>query len=143
MSLTTLAIENDTAAASLATLHAQHIFDWDSVRAGQYYYLLKNTSAAPNATIFLVRTYMPNTTASQGMALMAPWLNASLEIPGISLVSQQYTYADVNDILFAPDDSVGVSLVEGSRLVPEKLYRDSPETVGEVYKKLLDGGASM
>ncbi|KAJ6551159.1 FAD-binding domain-containing protein [Mycena capillaripes] len=145
LSVITLAIENDTAAASLAALHTQHIFDWDSVHAGQYYYLLKNTAAAPNATIFLVRTYMPNTTASQGTALMAPFLNASLALPGISLVSQQYTYADVNDILFAPDDSVGVSLVEGSRLVPENFYHDpaSSETVGRVYKKLLDGGATI
>ncbi|KAF7373162.1 hypothetical protein MSAN_00524300 [Mycena sanguinolenta] len=34
-SLIILVAENDNVASSLATLHAQHIFDWDSVHAGQ------------------------------------------------------------------------------------------------------------
>ncbi|KAF7369145.1 FAD-binding domain-containing protein [Mycena venus] len=140
-SIIVLIAENDTVASALATVHAQHIFDWDSVHAGQYFWSLKNTSG-DGFSAFAVNTYMPNTTASQSMALLAPFLNASLALPGVSLLSQQFTYGDINDALYQPDDSVGSNVVLGSRLIPAAAYRDSPETIGKVYKKLLDGGAT-
>ncbi|KAJ7621434.1 FAD-binding domain-containing protein [Roridomyces roridus] len=134
---------NNTAAAALATVHAEHIFDFDSVHAGQYFYLLKN-STDPNApTLFEFITYFPNnTTPEQGQALLAPFLNASLAIPGVELVSMQQTYADINSILFSPDDAVGDNEVLGSRLIPEAAYHD-PTKVGEVYKELLDTGSLL
>ncbi|KAF7330618.1 FAD-binding domain-containing protein [Mycena sanguinolenta] len=116
-----LATENNTVLASLATLHAQHIFDWDSVNAGHYTTVIRNTST--NGSIFVLETYMPNTTASQSMALLAPFLNESLALPG-------------------DDDSVGFNAVLGSRLIPAATYRDSPSAVGEVYKKLLESGVT-
>ncbi|KAF7377559.1 FAD-binding domain-containing protein [Mycena sanguinolenta] len=134
-----LATENNTVSASLATLHAQHVFDWDSVNAGQYMDVIRNTST--NASIFWLNTYMPNTTASQSKALLAPFLNASLALPGVSLLSQNFTYGDINDPLFQDDDSAGFNAVLGSRLIPAATYRDSPSTVGEVYKKVLESGA--
>ncbi|KAF7330615.1 FAD-binding domain-containing protein [Mycena sanguinolenta] len=77
-----LATENNTVLASLVTLHAEHVFDWDS----------------------------------------------------------DFTYGNINDALFADDDSVGFNAVSGSRLIPAATYRDSPSTVGEVFKKLLESG---
>ncbi|KAJ7218977.1 hypothetical protein B0H12DRAFT_1271690 [Mycena haematopus] len=136
-----LAAENDTVASSLATLHAQHIFDWDSVHAGQYFWLLKNSSADAPSVLYL-NTYMPHTTTSQSMTLLAPFLNASLALPGVSLLAQEFTYGDINDALFQADDSVGSNVVLGSRLIPAATYRDSPATVGKVYKKLLESGAT-
>ncbi|KAJ7677874.1 FAD-binding domain-containing protein [Mycena polygramma] len=136
-----LTAQNDTVASSLAAIHAQHIFDWDSVRAGQYFWLLKDSSSADASSTLAVNTYMPNTTVAQSTALLAPFINASLALPGVSLYSQQYTYGDINDALYQADDSVGTNVAMGSRLVPAAAYRDSPATVEEVYKKLLATGA--
>ncbi|KAJ7878753.1 FAD-binding domain-containing protein [Mycena olivaceomarginata] len=138
-SLIVLLAQNDTVASSLAALHAEHIFDWDSVHAGQYFWAVKNASVSA----FAVNTYMPNTTAAQSMALLAPFVNASLALPGVSLLVQQFTYGDINDALYQPDDGVGSNTVLGSRLIPAATYRDSPATVGEVYKKLFDSGATQ
>ncbi|KAF7377556.1 hypothetical protein MSAN_00177900 [Mycena sanguinolenta] len=135
-----LATENNTVSASLATLHAQHVFDWDSVKAGHYMYVIRDTST--NASVFFLNTYMPNTTASQSMVLLAPFLNASLALPGVSLLSQDFAYGDINDALFEDDDRIGLNVVLGSRLIPAATYRDSPSTVGEVYKKVLESGAT-
>lgn len=109
------------------------------MHAGQYFWAVKNASVSA----FAVNTYMPNTTAAQSMALLAPFVNASLALPGVSLLVQQFTYGDINDALYQPDDGVGSNTVLGSRLIPAATYRDSPATVGEVYKKLFDSGATQ
>ncbi|KAJ6559744.1 hypothetical protein B0H19DRAFT_944975 [Mycena capillaripes] len=142
-SLIVLAAANDTVASSLAALHAQHIFDWDSVRAGQYFWVLKNSTAADSFSAFVLNTYMPNTTADHSMALLAPFVNASLALPGVFLLSQKSTYSDINDALYQPDDGVGSNTVLGSRLIPAAKYRESPATVGKVYEKLLASGATQ
>ncbi|KAJ7883551.1 FAD-binding domain-containing protein [Mycena olivaceomarginata] len=123
-SLIVLLAQNDTVASSLAALHAEHIFDWDSVHAGQYFWAVKNASVSA----FAVNTYMPNTTAAQSMALLAPFVNASLALPGVSLLVQAVHICNT---------------VLGSRLIPAATYRDSPATVGEVYKRLFDSGATQ
>ncbi|KAF7341935.1 FAD-binding domain-containing protein [Mycena sanguinolenta] len=135
---------NTTVAASLALIHAQHIFDWDSVHAGQYFYLEENLNASTSDTtafVFSVNTIMPKTTVNQSQALLAPFLEAALALPGVSLLSQEFDYGDANDALFQADDSVGDNAVLGSRLIPAATYRDSPATVGKVYEKLLETGA--
>ncbi|KAF7377586.1 hypothetical protein MSAN_00181300 [Mycena sanguinolenta] len=137
-----LVAENDTVTASLAALHAEHIFDWDSVHAGQYFWFRKNGTGSSAPSVLFLVTYMPNTTVEQSIALLAPFINASLALPGVSLVSQEWTYGDINDALYQADDSVGTNNVLGSRLIPASMYRDSPGTVGKVYKELLDNGAT-
>ncbi|KAJ7176741.1 FAD-binding domain-containing protein [Mycena filopes] len=134
---------NDTVATSLITTHAQHIFDWDSVNAGQYFWLLKNETDPAAGSVFLLNTYMADTTPERSMALLAPVINASVALPGVFLYSQNFTYGDINDALFQSDDSVGSNLVLGSRLIPAASYRDSPAKVGEVYKKLLGNGTTQ
>ncbi|KAJ7489315.1 FAD-binding domain-containing protein [Mycena latifolia] len=141
-SLVLLVAFNNAAAASVAAVHAQHIFDMDFVRGGQYFFLLKNSTDANAPSLLAVNSYMPNTTAAQSMAVLAPFLNASLALPDVILLSQNYTYGDINDALFQADDSVGSNTVLGSRLIPEATYRDSPATVGLVYKELLDSGST-
>ncbi|KAF7341924.1 FAD-binding domain-containing protein [Mycena sanguinolenta] len=135
---------NATVTASLAFLHAQHIFDWDSVHAGQYFYVEENLDPSTSATtpfVFNVSTIMPRTTVNESKALLAPFLNAALALPGVSLLLQEFNYIVVNDVLFHADDSVGVNEIVGSRLIPAATYRDSPATVGKVYEKLLETGA--
>ncbi|KAJ7187726.1 FAD-binding domain-containing protein [Mycena pura] len=140
-----LVAPNNTVASELAGLHAHHIFDWDSVHAGQYFWFLKDPTTAtdPSAPIaLLLNTYMPHTTADRSMALLAPFLNASLAMPGVTVATQEFVFGDINDALFQADDSVGGNEALGSRLIPEATYRDSPGKVGPVYKKLLDGGTT-
>ncbi|KAJ7056672.1 FAD-binding domain-containing protein [Mycena amicta] len=132
----------NTIAGQLATIHAQHIFDWDSVSAGQYFWIIKNGTDADAPFGFAVISYMPNTTVEQSNALLAPFLNASLAIPGVIVVEQETQSADINDILFSADDGVGANIFMGSRLIPEAVYRHSPEKVGPVYKQLLDNGTT-
>ncbi|KAJ7100689.1 FAD-binding domain-containing protein [Mycena belliarum] len=143
-SIIILAASNNDAAATLATVHAQHIFDMDSVRGAQYFYFLKNSTDTNAPTLLALVSYIPNTTTSQNLAALTPFLNASLALPDISLLTQNLTYGDINDVLLLQaDDSVGTNTVLGSRLIPESTYRDSPATVGQVYKKLLDGGSKV
>lgn len=138
-SLVSLASDNNTALAAIAALHAQHIFDLDPVRGGQYFFF---TRASPNATaIFSISTFLPNITVAKGTAVLEPFISAARAIPGVSVVGEVYRNENINDVLFQADDAVGLNLALGSRLIPEALYRNSPKAVGKVYKELLDGGA--
>ncbi|KAJ7705488.1 hypothetical protein B0H17DRAFT_1156848 [Mycena rosella] len=136
-----LAASSNAAAGAFAAVHAQHIFDLDSVKGSQYFYLDKNSSTS-TTSILTLSTYMANTTTAQGTALLAPFLNAALALPGISLVVQEYLNVNINDALFQSDDSVGTNLVLGSRLIPAASYRDAPAMVGTVYEQLLDAGTT-
>ncbi|KAJ6545210.1 hypothetical protein B0H19DRAFT_1266676 [Mycena capillaripes] len=52
---TLLAATNNSVAGELATLHASHIFDWDSVHASQYVSLIKEESTvAGSAVVFSI-----------------------------------------------------------------------------------------
>ncbi|KAJ7098241.1 FAD-binding domain-containing protein [Mycena epipterygia] len=134
-----LSATNNTAMASLATLHAKQIFDFDASRSSQYFYLSKDSTTA--TPIMTLSNYLVNQTIAQSQAVLAPFLTAVKGLPGITLVSETYTYEIINDILFQPDDAAGFNLVLGSRLIPAATYRDSPEIVGETYQQLLDAGA--
>ncbi|KAJ7448608.1 FAD-binding domain-containing protein [Mycena galericulata] len=137
-----LGAANNTVAADLAVVHAQHIFDMDEERAGQYFFHLKNTSADIGSVMVLF-THMPHLMPDEAKALQAPFLNASLALPGVSLISEEYVESDVNDAMFRADDSVGLNAAAGSRLIPATTYRDDPTLIGEVYQDLLDSGTTI
>ncbi|KAF7349910.1 FAD-binding domain-containing protein [Mycena venus] len=136
-----IAATSNAAMGALAAVHAHHIFDLEPVRAGQYFYVF---AATPNATALTLQllTHIPNTTAAQAAVLLAPFRNAALALPGVSLVAEEYVVRNVNDALFTADDTVGSDKVIGSRLIPASVLRERPETVGKVYKQLLDAGGS-
>jgi hypothetical protein len=125
---------------ALATVRAQHIFDLEPVRAGQYFYVFAATPNATSLTLQLL-THISNTTAAQAAALLAPFRNAALALPDVSLLAEEYTVQNVNDALFLADDGAGNNMVVGSRLIPASVLRDSPDTVGKVYEQLLNAGA--
>ncbi|KAJ7717981.1 FAD-binding domain-containing protein [Mycena metata] len=138
-SVITLAATDNTAMAALATLHAEHIFDLDATRSAQYFYLFRDpTSAGSTMTL---TSFLINQTVAQSEAILAPFLTAAQALPNITVVSSTYTFALINDLLFMADDSAGVNLVVGSRLIPAAAYKNSPEMVGKVYQQLLDSGA--
>jgi len=126
----------------IAALHAKHIFDWDPFRIGQYFYVLTNVSSnATTATnMMLVASYFPNTTVDQATAALTPFLDGA-RAQG-AFVQEENLSLSVNDILFTADDDSGHNLVLGSRLMPTSTYRDRPEEIGQMYTKLLDGGAT-
>ncbi|KAJ7773959.1 FAD-binding domain-containing protein [Mycena metata] len=135
-----IAASSNAAMGALAAIHAHHIFDLEPVRAGQYFYVF---AATPNATALTLQllTHIPNTTAAQAAVLLAPFRNAALALSGVSLVAEKYVVQNVNDALFTADDTAGNDKVIGSRLIPASVFRERPETVGKVYKQLLDAGA--
>ncbi|KAF8140748.1 hypothetical protein K438DRAFT_1692595 [Mycena galopus ATCC 62051] len=137
-SFVVLLAQNTSVLSSLATLHAQHIFDLDLVHGSQYLYI----EPAGTTYVFVLNTYMPNTTAAQSTALLAPFFNASLALPGVSLLEQETTYGDINDVLYEADDRVGLNVILGSRLIPASTYRDSPATIGNVIKQLAETNTS-
>ncbi|KAJ7289381.1 FAD-binding domain-containing protein [Mycena rebaudengoi] len=142
-SLITLSASSPAALGRLATLHAQHIFDLDPIRGSQYFYVTQPPpTEAPQQITLQLFTYMPNSTTTQAAAILAPFLNAAKALTDVTLVSETYTYALVNDVLFQADDIVGANVVLGSRLIPTATYAKSPELVGKVYQQLLDGGSS-
>lgn len=139
-----IVVTNDTdTMAQVAMVHAKHIFDWDSFRVGQYFYLtLTNVtgSSTPGVATMLIATYFPNTSPDEVTTALQPFITDMQAIPGVT-VEQASEESEINAVLFSADDSVGADLVLGSRLVPADAYT-SPETVGKVYKQLLDGGAT-
>ncbi|KAJ7020168.1 FAD-binding domain-containing protein, partial [Mycena alexandri] len=135
----TLSATDNIAMAALAALHAKHIFDLDATRSGQYFYLFRDP--ASTASTMTLYSFMINQTVVQSEAIFAPFLTAAQGLPNITIASSTYTSALINDLLFMADDSVGLNVALGSRLIPVTTYKNSPETVGKVYQQLLDGGA--
>ncbi|KDR76424.1 hypothetical protein GALMADRAFT_279116 [Galerina marginata CBS 339.88] len=143
LSLLTLTSNTTDQMAEVAKVHAKHIFDWDSLRAGQYFYLSTSglsSSANVGVPTMIVDTYFPNATLDQAAVALQPFINDVQKIDGVSLV-QRVVQGNINDILFSADDMVGGNLVLGSRLVPAAAYKN-PELVREVYSELLKGGTT-
>ena len=128
-------------ASSFAQLHARHIFDWDTHRAGQYFLLVSITDPAPGYGLALL-TYFPNATAEDATSAMAPLMNEAKE-NGFMLGSQNVTEAVANDLVTQGDSEAGVNTILCSRLIPERVYRERTEEVGKVFKELLDADAPM
>ncbi|KAJ7707672.1 FAD-binding domain-containing protein [Mycena rosella] len=135
----TLAASNTTQMRALAVAHAEHVFALDPVGSGHFFITEKNP--AGGFVVILLSSVLG--TPSETMTLLGPFMDAALEIPGVSLVSQQYTDLDVNDSLFKPDDSAGSNAIEGSRFITADTYRNSPTKVGQVYEELLNSGTEM
>ncbi|KAJ7878439.1 FAD-binding domain-containing protein [Mycena leptocephala] len=135
-----LGASNNAAAGALAGVHAQHIFDLDPVHGGQYFFLEKSD----NLSVLIIQT-VTNTTLDEGTALLTPFLNDALALPDVFLISKDFATASINDALYMADDSVGMNLVMGSRLIPAAAYQasDAPATVAKVYQELLDAGAHL
>ena len=130
-----LVANSSAAAARLAALHAQHIFDWDALRAGQTFQVL----ATPPTYTWSLATTFPRASPAAARAAMAPFL-AAARAAGLRLASLAVHVGNVNDQLTLPTDAGGAETVLGSRLVPADVYRTSPARVGAAYRAILDAG---
>lgn len=121
--------------ASLMTVHAKHINDWDNVRAGQYFYLSASTS---NSTL-VVSTLFKDLEGGASKAQMAAFLADATALGAV--VQDEATVTTIaNDIVGFPDDFSGYNVILSSRLVPGSVYRRTPSSVGAAYKALLSQG---
>ena len=138
--------------AQIAKIHAEHIFDLDALRAGQYFYLSRlgifppSIISAPINTgvpTMVLQTYFPNNTSlTQAAAALKPFVDDVLLLQkkvdggGVNL-TQWSVLQNINDALTSADEFVGVNMILGSRLVPASAYKN-PTLVGEVYSQLLN-----
>jgi hypothetical protein len=119
----------------LMTLHASHIKDWDSARAGQYFYL---TGSTTNSTL-VVSTIFKGLDGNASRAQMSAFLSNATVLGAI--VQGESTLTGVpNDIVGFPDDQSGYNTVLSSRLIPNSVYLSTPSSVGDAYKQLLSQG---
>ncbi|PBK81775.1 FAD-binding domain-containing protein [Armillaria gallica] len=131
-------IANDTVAiGSIIATHAKHIFDWDDLHVGQYFYATKNTTT--DAYMLAMTSYFPSISSDNAAAALKPFLDDAEEFGQI--VGQTFNETNINDLQTLVDDSVGTNTVLGSRLIPASTYRDHPDTFGPVYTQLFDAGA--
>ena len=128
------------AVVTFAQIHAKHIFDWDNYPAGQYFYLINLSDPATPGYAMTLTTYFPNATAADAETAMKPLLDEA-QAQGFVLVVNNVTEGVANDLLFQSDDGAGVNLIMGSRLIPERVYRENAEEVGRTYASILDDGS--
>ncbi|KAI0050106.1 FAD-binding domain-containing protein [Auriscalpium vulgare] len=134
---TTITTNSSDQTAAVMAAHAKHVFDWDGVRAGQYFYLTNN---ADGTSSLALSTIFSNLTGADALAQLAP-LMTDIKALGASVSGEDGTItALANYVLGFADDPSGVNLVLGSRLIPATAYHD-PTKVGAAYKTLIDGGA--
>ncbi|KAK0476680.1 FAD-binding domain-containing protein [Armillaria novae-zelandiae] len=130
-------VANDTAAiGSIIATHANHIFDWDDLYMGQYFYAYLNTTADAYMLSFI--SYFPRISSDEASAALRPFLDDVEEFGQI--VVQQFNETNINDAVTAVDDGVGSNTVIGSRLIPASAYREHPDTFRHVYTQLFDAG---
>ncbi|KAJ7216147.1 hypothetical protein C8J57DRAFT_1096210 [Mycena rebaudengoi] len=126
------------ALGTLTAVHAQHIFDLNPVRGGQYFYLQR---LAPNGTaIFLITTFLPNMSVEAGTALMQPFLAAARVIPEVTVGAEAHANEVVNDLPFQVErpgsGGTGVSRAVGGRGAQVRLFR-VVVSLGQVLQWLM------
>ncbi|KAF8527003.1 FAD-binding domain-containing protein [Hysterangium stoloniferum] len=130
-------VNNTDQVAQLTTFHAKHIFDWDTLHPGQYFFWI----ATPPTFSLAITSLFPNTTISAVTAALAPFLNGITSLGfNVNITSG---VLPVNDILAgATTDAGGTLRIIGSRLLPSSTYKTHATQIGEVTKQLFDDGAA-
>ncbi|KZV69773.1 FAD-binding domain-containing protein [Peniophora sp. CONT] len=123
-------------AAAAMTIHARHIFDYDDLRAGQYFYVY---NAGGGQSLLSMSTLFANISGDDAKAAVAPFI-ADVQTVGATFINETTTTATANDIVGFPDDNAGYNTLLGSRLFPATQYENSPDVIGAAYKTLLDQG---
>ncbi|KAF8527010.1 FAD-binding domain-containing protein [Hysterangium stoloniferum] len=132
-----VAVNNTDQVAQLATLHAKHIFDWDALHPGQYFYWF----ATPPTFTLTIDSYFPNTTISAATETLIPFLNGITSLGFNATLSSELLLG--NDLLGATaTDAGGRVFILGSRLFPSSTYTNNATQIGQVTKQLFDDGVA-
>ncbi|VDC02802.1 unnamed protein product [Peniophora sp. CBMAI 1063] len=130
---------NSTAQAAAAmTVHAQHVFDYDTYRAGQYFFLY---NLGGGESFLQTSTLFANVSGDDAQAAVDSFLT-DIQVVGATLINQTVVTAPVNDVVGEADDTAGYNGVLGSRLIPAAQYEQNPSVIGAAYKTLLDNGVN-
>ncbi|KAJ3575467.1 hypothetical protein NP233_g1082 [Leucocoprinus birnbaumii] len=134
-----VAVNDSSAMSAIVEAHAKHAFDLDSMHGGSYFAV---TYIGSNFSTYVIdiEMYLPNATSEQAIAAWAPYMEDITEAGGV-VFSNTTTYGIINELLALNDDQIGGYAVLGGRLIPESIYRQSPEAIGDTYKRLIDAGA--
>ena len=150
ISFITISTNTTEQMAQVAKVHAEHIFDLDDLRGGQYFYLsalgvfppsLVSGPLNTGVPTMVINSYFPKSSLSQAAAALQPFIDDVQKVDGVNL-TQRNVLRNINEALTSTDDFVGFNLVLGSRLVPASAYKNAT-LVGEVYSKLLNAGTMM
>lgn len=123
-------------AAAAMTMHAKHIFDYDSLRGAQYFYLY---NIGGGQSYLSMSTLIANVSGDAAQAAVTPFIT-DIQAIGATVINQTATTAIANDIVGFADDKAGYNTLLGSRLVPAAQYEHNPDAIGAAYKTLLDQG---
>lgn len=123
------------------SIHARHIFDWDSVRAGQYFGLFPGQAFGIDGNMLALTTWFVNMSATEAKAAMKPFLD-EVTSKGFSLQDEEIDEGLVNDLLEVADTDFGSNGVMGSRLIPAEAYKNNPDAIGEGYAALIQNGVT-
>lgn len=136
-----LTISSNAQAAQVMRAHAEHISDWDAVRAGQYFYLLASSSGE---SVLQLTTVFPNVTSNASTALMKPFLDDAKKLGAVLLGEGTQSAGSPNILLGSPDDVGGIGALLGSRLIPQEVYtsEEGQTAVEKAYGDLLEMGIS-
>lgn len=129
--------DNSNTIGALGEKYAKHIFDWDSMSAGQYFSIVY--SGIGTTYTVVASSYFPRATAEDVATAMAP-LIADFQLTGAALLLNTTVTTTINTLLAQPDDQVGTYTLLGSRLIPASSF-EAPEDFGNVYKQLIDAGS--
>ena len=150
ISFITIITDTTEQMAQVAKVHAEHIFDLDALRGGQYFYLSPIGIFPPSiitqplntgVPTVIINSYFPNSSLVQAAAALQPFIDNVLKVDGVNLTQRSFL-RNINEALTTHDDLVGAPLVLGSRLIPASSYNNST-LVGEMYLQLLDAGTML
>lgn len=128
--------------ANLMTLHARHIFDWDDVRAGQYFSVFNsNLDPSIGGNLLTLNTFFANRSEDEAKVLMKPLLDDAKSM-NFSVQGEDTITGLANDLLFDKDVFFGINDILGSRLIPADTYKENPELIGQGVKELLEKGVA-
>ena len=116
---------------NVVTAHSKHIFDWDSLCAGQYF----TVSNDPTGQSMSLTTIFPTGSVTDAENALQPFI-ADIKSLGANITAEPVASFNIND-LAGSDEFVAGNVVFGSRLIPAIIYCNSPESVGEAYVQLL------
>ncbi|KAI5116059.1 hypothetical protein M0805_002845 [Coniferiporia weirii] len=125
-------------AGQLAEIHARHIFDWDNVHAGQYFYFYNDAPLGGQSVHFWIRTYFANYSADDAVAAMKPLLDEVKANNNFTILFETTNTSTAIDLIYLPDEPMGYNVLLGSRLISADAYRTNVSGVGAAYKALLD-----
>jgi hypothetical protein len=89
--------------------------------------------------LLTVFTYFKDLDANASKAQMASFLADAVKV-GAHVQEENTVTTFANELVAFPDDLSGYNVILSSRLIPESVYSNAPETVGPAYKQLLSQG---